>query len=55
MQIVMSATEQNQLIDIAMKEGVHGVKEFQMWLIENRDKIIDMYQPSYCTVYGADV
>ena len=55
MQIVMSATEQNQLIDSAMKEGVRGVKEFQMWLIENRDKIIDMYKPSYCTVYGADV
>ena len=54
MRIVMTAAEQNQLIDVAMKEGVHGVKEFHMWLIENRDKIMDIYQPSYCTVYGGD-
>lgn len=55
MKIIMSGNEQSELIDIAMREGVRGVKEFDQWLIENRDRILDMFQAKYCVVYGSDV
>ena len=54
MKIIMSGNEQSELIDIAMRKGVRGVKEFNQWLIENRDNIINMFQPSYCVVYGGE-
>ena len=52
MKIVMSVSEEEYLIDIAMKEGVHGMSEFHLWLSENRDRIIDMFQPHFSVEYG---
>ena len=52
MKIVMSVSEEEYLIDIAIKEGVHGMSEFHLWLSENRDRIIDMFQPHFSVEYG---
>ena len=52
MKIVMSVSEGEYLIDIAIKEGVHGMSEFHLWLSENRDRIIDMFQPHFSVEYG---
>lgn len=54
MKIVMSGNEEGYLIDIAVKEGVHGVKEFHLWLSENRDRIIDIFQPHFSVEYGGE-
>ena len=54
MKIVMNGNAEGYLIDIAIKEGVHGVKEFHMWLSENRDRIIDMFQPHFSVEYGGE-
>ena len=54
MKIVMNGNEQRYLIDIAIKEGVRGVKEFNMWLSENRDRIIDMFQPHFSVEYEGE-
>ena len=52
MKIVMSVSEEEYLIEIAIKEGVHGMSEFHLWLSENRDRIIDMFQPHFSVEYG---
>lgn len=52
MKIVISVSEEEYLIDIAIKEGVHGMSEFHLWLSENRDRIIDMFQPHFSVEYG---
>ena len=52
MKIVINGNEEEYLIDIAIKEGVHGMSEFQLWLSENRDRIIDMFQPHFSVEYG---
>ena len=52
MKIAMSVSEEEYLIDIAIKEGVHGMSEFHLWLSENRDRIIDMFQPHFSVEYG---
>ena len=54
MKNVMSGNEEEYLIDIAIKEGVHGVKEFHLWLSENRDRIIDMFQPHFSVEYEGE-
>ena len=54
MKIVMSVSEEEYLIDIAIKEGVHGMSEFHLWLSENRDRIIDMFQPHFSVEYGGE-
>ena len=54
MKIVMSVSEEEYLIDIAIKEGVHGMSEFHLWLSENRDRIIDMFQPHFYVEYEGE-
>ena len=54
MKIVMNGNEQRYLVDIAIKEGVRGVKEFHLWLSENRDRIIDMFQPHFYFEYKGE-
>ena len=54
MKIVMNGNEQRYLVDIAIKEGIRGVKEFHLWLSENRDRVIDMFQPHFSVEYGGE-
>lgn len=54
MKIVMSVSEEEYLIDLAIKEGVHGMSEFHLWLSENRDRIINMFQPYFSVEYGGE-
>lgn len=54
MKIVMTGSEQGRLIDMAKAEGVSSVKEFDMWLQENRDRVIDMFKPDFTVEYGGE-
>ena len=54
MKIVMSISEEEYLIGIAIKEGVHGMSEFHLWLSENIDRIIDIFKPHFSVEYEGE-
>ena len=54
MKIVMSRNEEDCLIDLAIKEDVRRMSEFHLWLSENRDRIIDMFQPHFFVEHGGE-